>query len=377
MKKWKNALMWLVLLTKRLYKKPAFLAILLLIPLLTFGYEAMTGGDSGMVTIALAKEADDPITEAVFRDLQGSGQLFRYVVCDSPAHAQLLVQTGKADGAWIFPADVAGHMEEFMSDPDIDNAFIRVLEREENVLQMLTRERLSGAVYHYLSQYYYLDYMRQEYPQLSDLSDKALMEYYEQVEMTDNLFAYDTVAGRNIQQVHYLMSPVRGLLAIVVMLCGLAAAMYYIKDCQNGTFAWVPARRMVIPELGCQIAAVFHVALVATVALMLVGIGEDLLLELLIMVLYTLCVVAFCMLLRALLRSVRVLGALLPLLIVLMLLLCPVFFDLAKLRLLQFLLPPTYFINAAYNPMYILYMVIHTLVCGGLYLLLTRPATRH
>ena len=53
-------------------------------------------------------------------------------------------------------------------------------------------------------------------------------------------------------------------------------------------------------------------------------------------------------------------GVLLPLLVVVMLLVCPVFFDLAMFRSLQYLFPPTYYVNAIYNTKYLLFMVLHT-----------------
>ena len=54
----KRMLIWLRLLTKRLYKKPVFLVILVLIPLLTFSYRVVAEQESGMVTVALAGNQD-------------------------------------------------------------------------------------------------------------------------------------------------------------------------------------------------------------------------------------------------------------------------------------------------------------------------------
>ena len=70
-------------------------------------------------------------------------------------------------------------------------------------------------------------------------------------------------------------------------------------------------------------------------------------------------------------------GVMIPLLIVAMLLVCPVFFDLGALRMVQFLLPPTYYINGVYNTRYILYMAVYTLGCGSLYWLWGRSFHRH
>lgn len=364
----KRAFLWLWLLTKRLYKKPAFLAILVLIPVLTFCYQTTTQGQSGVMTVALAQEGEDVLAQKIIEDLSGSSPLITYRVCDSAAQAQLLVSTGKVDAAWIFPENMEAKFSAFLDDPDQDNALVQVVQREENVAHMLTRERLSGQVYHELSQRFYLAYMRQNYPELQ-LSDEKLLEYYDRIEMDGNLFAYESITGEAMLQVHYLLSPVRGMLAIVAVLCGMAAAMYQVKDRELGMFAWVPHRRQPVWELSCQLVAVGNVSVVSLVALMVAGLGGNVLAELASMVLYCLCVAVFCMLLRSVLRNVQALGILMPLLAVIMLLVCPVFVDLAKLRVFQFLLPPTYYLNAVYNPMYLVYMLIYTMVCGALYLL--------
>lgn len=368
MKTLKKALLWLWLLTKRLYKKPTFLAILLLIPLLVFGYQGMSKEDSGMITIALAQEAKDPIADEIMADLQSTGQLFRYMVCNTPEEATILVQSGKADAAWIFPDNMESHIDAFLDDPGEENSFVQVIQREKNIALLLTRERLCGAIYHHVSERFYLRYTREEFPELQDLSDEELMQYYDDIHMLENLFTYDTVSNQKVQETHYLMAPVRGMLAIVIVLCGLAASMYYIKDCALGTFGWVSHRLRPVPELACQSVAVLNVGIVSLLAMVLSKVNSPIYKEIPVLLLYTLCVSAFCMMLRALFHSLKVIGALIPILIVVMLVICPVFFDLGVFRFYQFLFPPTYYINAAVNPLYIGYMAIYTLLCGGLYI---------
>jgi len=365
----KKLLTWFWLLTKRLYKKPTFLVILVLIPLLIFGYQGMAQGDSGIVTILLTQEGNDPIANEIMDDLCREHKLFRYQKCATPEEASLLVQTGKADAAWIFPEDMAGHLEAFLEKDTNQKPFIKIYQQEKNLSLMLARERLSGAVYHHLAQRFYLQYTREEFPELADLSDEELMVYYDNIQMSNNLFTYENVNKQQVSEVHYLVAPVRGLLAIVIVLCGLATALYYIKDSRNGTFDWIPQRLRPISELGCQAVSVLNMGVAALLALLLTKLHGNLLLEIPTLLLYTFCVGAFCMLLRSVFRQVKALGSLIPPLIVAMLLMCPVFFDLPSMRAWQFLLPPTYYINAVYNPMYLLYMSVYTVVCFGLYLL--------
>lgn len=362
---------WLWLLTKRLYKKPAFLAILVLIPVLTFCYRAATQADSGMMTVALAQEGNDPLATAILQELKDDSQVIRYQLCDSEEEARQLVTAGKVDAAWIFPEDMEERLQAFLADPGQENACVTVLQREENVAHMLARERLSGQVYHRLSEQFYLQYVRENYP-MEQLSDEELLGYYDSIQMEGSLFAYESVGGGPVRSVHYLMGPVRGILGILAVLCGMAVAMYQLKDQQKGTFGWLPARKQLLPELASQLVAVGHVVLVSWIALALAGLSADFAGELAVLVLYTLCVAAFSMLLRSVLGSIRAIGVLMPLLAVLMLVVCPVFLDLGSLRLVQLLFPPTYYILGAYNPMYLVYMAAYTALCLGLCLLTER-----
>ena len=59
----------------------------------------------------------------------------------------------------------------------------------------------------------------------------------------------------------------------------------------------------------------------------------------------------------------------LPLLIVVMLVVCPVFFDLGALRALQYLFPPTYYINASTSNRFLVLMVVYALALLVVYIL--------
>lgn len=366
-----KTILWFAMLSKRLYKKLSFLAILLLIPALVLGYLAAAQGDSGMMTVALAQEGEDALASALIDSFDSSSQLIRYVDC-TPAQAESMVRHGKADMAWIFSDDLAQHIADFAQAPTDKNAMVTVLVRQDDVTLKLAREALSGTLYSQISRQVYLDFIRENVPDLAGVSDEALLEYYNTRDITEELFAFDQndPAMANAQQVHYLTAPVRGLLAVVMVLCGMAAAMYYLEDRRRGTFGWVSTRRLPAVELGCQLVALVNVAAVVLAALALSGQTGVWYKEIIISLLYCLCCAGFCMMLRRLCGSVRVLGTLLPLLVVAMLLICPVFFDLGKLRSLQYLLPPTYYINALYSHKYSLYMVLYTGTCFGVYGLL-------
>lgn len=369
MRQMKKALLWFGMLTKRLYKKPTFLAILILIPLLTIAYSIMTQDDSGIVKIALSG-SDDSLTVQVFDALKDRSQLVQYVTCRNAGEAEQLVRSGKVNEAWTFPENLAEHISAFVKSPDKKNAFIRVLNRQDTVELKLSREVLSGILYQIMAKEIYVDYIRENFPQMADVPEDQLLEFYENADMADHLFSYDDTEGSNPGVSSYLLTPVRGLLSIVVVLGGLATAMYYIQDAKRGTFCWMSHQSRPLAELGCQMVTSIHLCAVSLLTLMVIGLSGNILAELLTILLYSLCVAVFCMMLRRLFVTTAALGTLMPLLIIILLLVCPVFFDIGPLRLVQLLLPPTYYINAVFSPIYFLFMLLYMLSCGVIYLLL-------
>ena len=371
----KKLLKWCTLLTKRLYKKPTFVIILILIPALVLGYGMVASEDSGMVTIALAQEDNqDAMASDVVTELMESSQLIRFIFCESPENAEESVRTGQADAAWIFAADMEEKVYDFLATRSKRDAFVRVLERESTVPVMLAREKLSGAVYACCSEALYLSYIRENVPEMAEISDEMLLSYFHEVTSDKDLFEFSYIDSEKsteaAESASYLMTPVRGMLAVVIVLCGLATAMYYIQDDRAGTFAWAAENKRPLVELGCQMISVLNVSAVVLISLAVIGQTVGIGRELLVLLLYALSVAVFSMTLRRMLGSLRGLGTLLPLLIVVMLVVCPVFFDLGVLRQLQYLFPPTYFINAAYNDKFLLYMPVYTLALAAVYFLL-------
>lgn len=369
----KRTLLWLGMLSKRLLKKPSFLAILLLIPLLTVAYASTAAQSSGVLTVVLAAEDPaDPMAQGVISDLLGSSELicFEYMEVSSARQA---VAAGKADAAWILPADMTEKVDSFLQSPNAGNAFVTICQREDSVPLMLAKEKLNARLYECLSTRHYLQTIREDAPELADLTDAEILAYRENVEIPGELFAFSQETLAASQDVHYLLAPIRGLLAVVMLLGGLAAAMYCIRDARQGTFSWLSLRRRPAAELLQILAALTLLGLGVLPALSAAGIWGGWR-ELPAMGLYILMLTAFCHMLRSILRTVPRLAAVLPVLLTVSLAVCPVFFDWNALTALQYLLPPTYFICGLRDGAYLLWMLPYTAVCLGLSLLCHRKA---
>ena len=367
MKQMKRLLRFFLLLCKRLYKKLTFVMLLVLIPVLVFGYGQTAQEESGLLTVALASRPEqvEHLTRQVWDELLES-QVVRYIECTDAEEARQLVEEGKADTAWIFEENIEEKIYDFVAKRSRTKAFLTIIEPENRVALKLARELLSGVMFPHCAETVYLRYIRDNAPELAELTDAQLLEYYHNVVFSDELFVFSDMEGHlqaPEEEPSYLLAPVRGMLGVVAVLAGLATAMYYIRDEENGTFALIPLVRRGWVEFGCQLVSLLHVVAVALLSLALArqtaGLGR----ELVASALYSLCVAGFSMLMRRLSGGIRGLGMVTPLLVVVMLVVCPVFFDLGALRQMQYLLPPTYFVNAAYSHRFLALMAVYAAAC--------------
>lgn len=371
---------WFLLLNKRLYKKITFVLIMLLIPVLVFTYGSLAQEDSGVMTIALAQHGEDPTAKQVMQDLKEGTNLIRFVFCDTPDAAKKMVNDGKAEAAWIFADDFENCVYRFVNRPSKATAFVEVIEQESTIPMKLSREKISGTIFGYCSREFYLKYIRDNVPELKDVSDEALLAYYDNFTTNVDLFEFAYLEGEggaeDAEEANYLLTPVRGLLAIVIILGGLAAAMYFVHDDHCGTFSLVPQGKKPLVEFTCQCIAVMNLSVIALASLLITGLSVSFGRELLLATCYGLLVTMFCMTIRRLLGSIAAIGTAMPLLVVIMLVVCPVFFDLGPLRTLQYLCPPTYYINAVNSNRYMLLMLGYAGILAGIYYLMGKLLKR-
>jgi ABC-2 type transport system permease protein len=366
---------------KRLLKKPSFLAILLIVLILVLLLGAAAKEESGMLTVALAMEdPTDPTANAIVADLLDDGGLIRFVNGDSPKAAQNLVEQGQADAAWIFPENLAEKIRAFAAFPNERNGFVAVIQREESVFLGLSLEKLNCALYPYLSLALCENYVYSNILTVSDLSQAQLKQYYDAVDAEgEDLFAFVYANGGNpadTENANYLLSPVRGLLAVMIVLGGLAAAMFYTQDEATGVFDRLPRGKRFLFSVGYPAVAVLDVALAVFAALGLAGLLSSVWYEAAVLLLYVLAAAGFCLGLRLLLPNGRVLAAVTPALVVAMTVLCPIFINSPELPVLQYLLPPHYYLKAVYNPSFLGYMAIYAGVIYGIDWLLYRVRSR-
>ncbi|MCH5274341.1 MAG: ABC transporter permease [Lachnospiraceae bacterium] len=355
---------WYILLNKRLFKKWSFLLILCMVPLLVAGLRLAAGQESGIVTIALCmKNPADELSVQVAEQLKGDDGVLRYITCETEEEARELVKSFQADAAWIFPEDLEESLQ-MAAAYKMATPVVTVVEREDNILLIFSREILSSTLYTYFSYEVYTDFVRDDLGITVD--EKDLQAAYELVLVEDSLFRIEYFDGQASENSSYLLAPVRGILALWLVLCGFAASMYFIQDEKQGTFSWMPIKHRLWMAFGFHAVLLSDAVVILLIACKLAGVFTVWYKELANAVMFMGCALVFCNLVRLLCGTLERLGSCIPILLMGMAVLCPVFLNVNRFRPLQYLLPPFYYLQATHSTYHLYLMAAYILILTAL-----------
>lgn len=366
MKRFKKVFLWFVLLNKRLLKKISFLLILCSIPLLVIAVNLMSKQDGGAVNVVIcAEDSEDVLAQEVIDILLGDEDIICYQEVEDVEEAVKLVQSGKADAAWIFPDGFGEAIEEFVEREYLSEGIIRVVEKEDNVILHLSRELMFGKLYETLSYMVYEHYVTEELLKEETVSAEQLRDSFNQTAQDESIFLFSYLDGEEADvNLSYMLYPVRGLLALVIVLCGLALGLYFLQDEESGIFSRLTLNRTTWGSWIYFLPGLLDVGLAVLLGLTFSGVFISIPMELGLMGLYLLMVVGFSDVIRRLAGKPVRLGALIPLLSLVMLAVCPIFLGAPDMKWIQLLLPPFYYLNALHNVAYQWGMGIYIIVIG-------------
>lgn len=365
---------WYILLNKRLFKKWSFLLILCMAPLLVAGIRLGSQQESGIVTIALcARNPQDELSAQVIGRLLENDDVLRYVVCEWEEEARGLVESFQADAAWIFPEDLADSLQTVAAYKHVEPV-VTVVERQDSIPLVFSREILSSALYPCFSYAVYQDFVRDDL--MLAVGEDEIQAAYERTLVEGSLFQIEYWDGQPTEESNYVLAPIRGILALWLVLCGFAASMYYIQDEQRGTFSWMPVKHSLWMAFGFHAVLLSDALVVLLVGCKLAGVFTVWHNELANAMLFMCSVIAFCNLARLLCRTLERLGGCMPILLMGMAAVCPVFINVNRFRTIQYLCPPYYYLMATHSTYHRLLMAVYACVMTGMCVLITMYQTK-
>ena len=367
MKKFSKYLIWYKMLTKRLLKKISFVIILLIIPIIVLcAKNVMIGQEVPVVKIALLNEDDGKIAKRITDSLLKKDTVVEFIECETQKNAKNMLENCDVDAVWIFKEGMDETVDKYSARKSTES-FIVVLQREDNVMLQLTREMLYGELYTDLAYHVYKNYIKLNVIKDKQIPDEVFYSYYYANERNNDIVEFEYLnSNKSVTQTNFLIAPLRGLLSLIVVLCSLASVMYFLKDQQSGKFDYLAPKKRFAPMFAYTLSASTLSAFAVILAIFISGISTGILNEIITMVLYIFASTAFCLCFCVIYKSYGKLGATIPALIILMLVLSPVFFDVGVLLPVKMLLPSYYYLNAVYNVEFVFLMAIYSVVMFAL-----------
>lgn len=148
---------WIRLLAKRLWRQPAYVGLLLLIPILGWAAGRMEQEERGGAVAAVCVE-EGPWCEQIMDGLrkQESDGVIKYAFCDSAAAAERSVVRAEADCGFVIGTDIA----ERVTGNDWKEC-ITVYETSGSSITGMAKERVCVVLFRLYSEQRYEDYMRE------------------------------------------------------------------------------------------------------------------------------------------------------------------------------------------------------------------------
>ena len=350
------------MLSKRLLLKPGFIIILLLIPLSVFALKIGVSGNSSVLSVGLYSEGNK-IGDSIVSELLEKDSIIRFVKYTSKEDAKQALLSKKIDSVWIFPSDIEKNILRNAKYGTF-NPLVNVIERESADSLQMSHELLYGSIHPYVAYSNYTFFIEERYGNQITPSTEDMDYHYNNSSLADTLIEIKVLGNEKSESVSkdFLTFPLRGMLSLVVVLCGLASVMYSLSDKKHGKFDWLPSPLHIIPTFGSCFAGVLISSFTIFISILFLKLGTDIFTEIAAMILYMVCVCFFCLICGLLFGTDARLGAFIPFIMIIMLVQCPVFLNMDSARPLWFLFPPSYYLYAVYNSKYMWYMVIYAIV---------------
>ncbi len=368
-------LFWFYLMMKRMIKKPAYLLLLIALPILSVAMIRLeqSGDDSTGITVGILFEKegraeisqdDKEWNQKFFLFLAEQDSVIRFQEYEKSASLLRDIEKGELDCGVVVPVNIH---ERLMTDKWQDS--ITIYKTSSTSVTEIVKERIAAAVFTFYSEESYVNYIEnssifQETSQNDDRNTEIIefaKEAYE-THLTDgSTFAfqyhgesYDSNAEEQVTDTANPGFRLKGVLAVCIFLSGLCGLLTDWNDRWERRFVrmapeWVTTMVNIwIPTIYTSVIALLSLLLTGqftgTDGGMFAGIGK----ELCHLIFYQFLIVVYCSIIRVIIRKQEQLAAAIPILTLASIVCCPVWIRLAVylpvFHVLEKLFPVTYYL---------------------------------
>ncbi len=329
--------MWFYLFFKRNFRHPAFLILLVIIPLLALSLKLVSSRDSTLFKIGYAADsAPDETLLSLFDSFEDSSVLKLTPVENTPD----ALKEGKLDAMWVFKGGFEESLRDFIKTGE---PAVKVYTREENEATELISEKLFCFVYPYLAPLVFEDYASE----IKSLTESEVKDYYSYKKLSDDIVRVVAIdkSERESEEVKSVsLSAMRGILALFVVLASLASALFTLDDERRGLFALTTGKRRLALYIYSIFSGILPTGAVYLLSIRLIGLWESFFAEASAFGVLALTSLAFSLFLASLFSDIGLFAAVIPTAALSSLLTSPIFLNISSFPVIQALFPTYYYL---------------------------------
>ncbi len=236
----KQYFIWIGLLARRLLRQPAYIGLLLLIPVAGGAVGLLERSAGGGAVVAVCAEQGSWSSDIVASlQEQAADSVLCFTFCEDREQAKELVLLEEADCGFVIPADI----EERVLQGEYEQC-IAVYETAASSITGMAKERIAGVLFRLYSEYRYAAYMEQTAPEAVGYAMEAYAEHLSDESTFDFRYFYHDPDSQNIADtgdgndtiVKAAVFPVKGVFAVLIFVAGMCGMLEYEKDKKEKRF---------------------------------------------------------------------------------------------------------------------------------------------
>ena len=238
---------WIRLLAKRLWRQPAYIGLLVLIPLLGGAASMMEQDGQGGAAVAVYVE-EGTWSGQIIEELRSlkTESVLRFELCDDELEVERSVIKSEADCGFVVTEDI----EDKVMGGDWSKC-VTVYETSASSITGMAKERISGVIFKLYSEQCYEDYMRSSAEEMDGISDKTpeafvsfAQDAYERHLVDNSTFRFEYKNDDRYSQESTdtnvindtSVFPIKGVFAVVIFISGMCGMLEYGRYMDSDRF---------------------------------------------------------------------------------------------------------------------------------------------
>ena len=326
-------------LLKRLFKKPSFILLLLIIPIVTFIITNISTDEKSKSDIGVY--FTDNFGDNYLKIMQENSDIINFVEYENLDDLILDVKKEKIDCGFAFGDEF---YKKLMTDKWKNN--ISVYRSSSSLLQNLAQEQIASSLFRIYSENTFYKYANRV---MGEETFEYAKEKYKEHLMDDSTFSIEYQGSANENKLtdnsnQGISINLNGILAVLVFIGGLNSLLLNYEDKSEKRFITFCSNwKVTLVNIGTQTLLLAIMALISMIMTNTMG-GIETLLK---MAVYVLIVVCYCFVLSFIFRTKESIAISIPILTLLSLICCPIIIDIASyiplFSIVNKFFPPTYF----------------------------------